>query len=899
MIALLAALSLLAPLIASPQGRGQPAPPNTPEPAQQPPQGNPGPGDTTQPSKPANPAQGNPQGNPPQANPAQGNPPQANPAQPNAANRPPQPGRPGGPGGPGGPQKATIPQAPAPAPSGTPAVSNKQKVPAIQDIGEFYLLNFDETASEESLTLEQFVKSCQEVTGYNFTYTKETASQLAGLKLRMFGSKRIPKADFYSFFQIMMIINDFVCSKIGPEHISVVLISSLNANTRGGLKQDAVYVLPQDLDRYADQPATLITTIVDLPNTDVRTLSNSMRTMFTDQNTQQIIPVGNSNSLIITGFGSIVASIVRMLKLVDDASKAQSGLVPEFEVIPLEFASAEEISETISDLLEASRRALQSRTQVAGAQGVTAPLQSGSNESKIMVDPRTNSLLVMAMPDDMPRIKELVARLDVEVIERDRTYHIYKLENVSADDLSKTLENFIKDAGRITTGATSTGAGGRPGTAAATTSSTSAARNEIVVVPDKATNSLLIAANRTRYEEVLELIRRLDQRQDQVLIETALIELTGSNLLDIGVELGGVDLPGSGTGAFGVTSFGLSTFQDTNNDGIPDVKVPNGANGTPPQGLTAGILNGKNFSLPILVYALKMRRDTNVLSVPSVLVNNNGTAKVVSKDQEPTTTVTALGASAQTQQSFGQYVDAGITLQISPTISASRYLRLKVTLEVSTFIGAVSGAIPPPKVTRTIDTVLNVPDGDTMVIGGIVSDTKSRTSNGVPWLADIPILGYLFKRQSDELDRTTLYFFVTPHIMKDRDFADLAELSYKKKLEAAEEIGTERIQVIDPTFGHSEKSLKGVDMKGFEVPLYRSPPHGEVNSSSVGLDAARVHTLLKDAENPPKPNPNPDAGEPKQEDAKGQEPKPQDTKPQDSKPPEPKPEEPPKEKQRS
>ena len=232
MIALLAALSLLAPLAASPQGRGQPAPPNSPEPTQPPPQGNPGPGDTVQP-------------NPPQS--------KGNPVQPNAGQTKP-PAAKSGAGGPNAQKSGTTPPSSQSSTSsgGIPAVSNKEKVPPVQDIGDFYLLNFDETASEESLTLEMFVKICQEATGINFTYTKETAASLANLKLRMFGPKRIPKADFYSFFQIMMIINDFVCSRIGPDHLAVVLISSLNANTRGGLKQDAVYVQPQDLDRYAD-----------------------------------------------------------------------------------------------------------------------------------------------------------------------------------------------------------------------------------------------------------------------------------------------------------------------------------------------------------------------------------------------------------------------------------------------------------------------------------------------------------------------------------------------------------------------------------------------------------------------------------------------------------------------
>ena len=374
-------------------------------------------------------------------------------------------------------------------------------------------------------------------------------------------------------------------------------------------------------------------------------------------------------------------------------------------------------------------------------------------------------------------------------------------------------------------------------------------------------------------EPRLRLQSDIDLFCPQQQIETALIELSGSNQLNIGVELGFSSIPQTAYGGFGVTAFGLSTFQDTNGDGVPDVRLPNGANGTPPQGITAGILHGKDFSLPVLVQALQTRLDTNVLNVPSVLVNNNGSAKVVSKDQQPTTTITALGASAQTQQTFGQYVDAGITMQISPTISASRYLRLKITLEVSNFLGTVSGAIPPPKTDRTIDTTVNVPDGDTMVIGGIIVDNKSKTHNGVPILGDIPILGYLFRAQEDSLNKTTLYFFVTPHILRDRDFADLAELSYRKKLDAASAIGTDRIQVIDPTFGRSKT---GVDMNGFEVPLYRSPQHGEVDSSSVGLDAARVHALLKDSENAPKPA-QPD----------GQKPAPQQTPPDQQKPPQP------------
>ena len=213
-----------------------------------------------------------------------------------------------------------------------------------------------------------------------------------------------------------------------------------------------------------------------------------------------------------------------------------------------------------------------------------------------------------------------------------------------------------------------------------------------------------------------------------------------------------------------------------------------------------------------------------MLNVPSVLVNNTGSAKVVSTDEQPTTTITATGGiGGQTQENFKDYVKAGITLQISPTISASRYLRLKISLEVSTFLGstALNRSIPPPRVTRTLDTTVNVPDGDTMVIGGIITDNKGKSRDGVPWLADLPLVGWLFRSQSDSTSRTTLYFFVTPHIMRDRDFADLAEISYKKKLEAADTIGADR----DPRHRSDlRQARKSVDMRGLEVPLYRSPP---------------------------------------------------------------------------
>ena len=129
-----------------------------------------------------------------------------------------------------------------------------------------------------------------------------------------------------------------------------------------------------------------------------------------------------------------------------------------------------------------------------------------------------------------------------------------------------------------------------------------------------------------------------------------------------------------------------------------------------------------------------------------------------------------------------------------------------------------------------------------MVIGGIIVDNRTSTEEQVPWLGNIPVLGWLFKRKSTTQDRTALYFFVTPHILKDESFADLAEISYRKKLEAANTIGFERIRQIDLNFG---PKTDDIDLSGFDVPLYSSPRRGEVDASDLGLDPLRVNELLE------------------------------------------------------
>ena len=153
-------------------------------------------------------------------------------------------------------------------------------------------------------------------------------------------------------------------------------------------------------------------------NIDARQLQTQLRAIFTDPtNTQQVVPAGE-HSLILQGFGSYIASLARLLLLVDEVSAVTDQVQPVFDVIPLEYAAAEDVADLLEQLLEAQRDRIPNRPRapVVEGQGVSGALQGNELEAKILVYGPTNSILVMALPDDLPRIKDLVARLDVDVI---------------------------------------------------------------------------------------------------------------------------------------------------------------------------------------------------------------------------------------------------------------------------------------------------------------------------------------------------------------------------------------------------------------------------------------------------------------------------------------------------
>jgi general secretion pathway protein D len=545
----------------------------------------------------------------------------------------------------------------------------------------------------------------------------------------------------------------------------------------------------------------------------------TLRPFFSQTGTTQALlfgQVGTETALLITGYGPQVANLVEVLKLVDVPPEMPDQ---EVKVVPLEHVSAEELEPILTEILgERARIAQQAAVGASG--GAIQP--SGPGGLKVLAHGNLDAIVLSGTREEVLEAMNIVAKLDLPAEVDDSDTHVIRMRNVLAKELRDVLNQFIQEDLTAQQAAQAGQQVAAPG---------GRRPRKTVVVAHEASNSLLLSGATSKVDSLKRTIEKLDTRQPQVLIEAALVELTTGDQVRFGIELGLLDIAQDDfTRPFGFTSFGQSTFQDTDDNGLPDSRLPDLEN--PLQGFTGGIIADDDFAIPVLLTALAADDSSNILSMPSVVVNNNETAVVSSQEERPTQNTNQ--GNATTQSGFGGFQGAGIELSISPSISSNNYLRLNIQLMVSRFVSTFDPASVTPgvKLTRQVKTQVTMPSGATMVLGGVIEDTEREEDRGVPFLKDIPLLGWLFRSYNRTKSKTNLYFFLTPHILDEEDFSDLAEVSFRRKMDAARYIGHKRVQIIDSrwreptpeTLEDTGATVEDLDRYGgFEIPFYKRP----------------------------------------------------------------------------
>ena len=620
-------------------------------------------------------------------------------------------------------------------------------------------------------------------------------------------SHKVPEERAFDTFRAILAFYELTLVPIGPTGYEIYLVLD-SRSTNNFVKNKAVYVDYKELDKYQDQDGLYISCAIPIRYIDnLTTLRTALSTMVSPAGIGRVHEVIGSQSIIIMDFAPVVWAMAQLVKQMD-VQPPGKAMVLEF--MELNFAYAEDVADIVTELVTARREA--AATVRRGGQ----PPAGGSEtpEPRIIAYAPRNALVVASTEEDFALIKDLVDKFDTQA-PSSSSIEVIRLNHVEADDIADTLSQVLEGLGGFIDGPPTPGAQPtRPTQPGVRRTGGSTEAPEPQVVPDPVTNSLIVAADRKTLTALKDIIKQLDEPKDQVLIEATLISLTRTDDFQLGVELVGIDEKGLNSrtaSGFGVTNFALSTFEDTDNDGIPDINVPTNLS-SEGGGLVAGIF--RNGGIPVLLQAVQRLQNAKIVSMPSVVTYDNSSATISSTNQQPTSRTTDLATGGQTT-GFEDFQSAGVTLTVSPHISQDQYLRLDIELEVSSFTGdPPSAGLPSPRTVNTLNTTVALPNEYTVVLGGLISEEDSVSESKVPLLGDIPGLGFLFKNKTRRKIKRNLFMFVTPHILRQRGVQcdEMHRQSWIYKMKADELI--EAIEVFNAEWFHDPR-FKSVEEAGF------------------------------------------------------------------------------------
>lgn len=482
-----------------------------------------------------------------------------------------------------------------------------------------------------------------------------------------------------------------------------------------------------------------------------------------------VYSIGRTNQIIVKARRNDIKTLKKLVEKLDTYTE------PTSKSYHFTYVDAAEIYTGLELILNVSGRDGSSRR--SGQPGRQA---DDRHEGIILVE-KTNSILLTG-PPSMHRVMASI----VESSDRPGAYEagmirVYKLENADVKEVAQTIQELLKSDDKQKEKAFEIKYSGESvaGSSGATDSAGMAETEEFVpqietrVSVSKSTNSIVVQATARQHRELEKLIEQLDERRKQVLIEARIVEVVTSDDLDVGTELTRV-----GDSVLAFTSFGLSAIDA--GSGAREIIVSPGG--------TAAVLEPDDVEA--ILHALQSSANARITSAPQVLVNDNSTAVINSVQEEPITQLNASDTVATT--SFAGFVEAGTTFAITPHISEKDYLRVEYEITLNAFeTSSTDNTIPPPRRTTGIRSEATVPNESTIVVGGLQDAIQSRGVDKVPLLGDIPLIGYAFRRTIEREQYKTTYLFITPSIMKCKDFTDLKDASQKLHTEIEEDIRCE------------------------------------------------------------------------------------------------------------
>lgn len=562
--------------------------------------------------------------------------------------------------------------------------------------------------------------------------------------------------------------------------------------------------------------------VISLKNVDANEISRNFRPFMSRYG--RIIDIKQTNTVIISDTGDNISRLEKLIKFLD-----VPGFEESLQIIPVKNSSAQEIAKLLDEILKSGSSSSSSRRSSSSSSSSSRFSSSSStqskNISKIIAEPRTNSIIAMANAEGAKELKNLIGKLDVKTgsVNSDKI-HVHYLNFGNAEELAKTLSSLVSGS---SSGASRTSGSARNFIPSGSSGST-LFNGEVKVTADKNNNALVVTASATDWLTLKNVIKKLDIPRDQVYVEGMIVETSISKVRSFGTEYSG--FYGSGIaerGGFGPEAgSGLANLISSAGTGLGGLFLGAGIGKpvefTPPGATQPITVNSVNA----LIRAIATNENSNVLATPQILALDNTEAEF-----EVGTTVpisqTTNAANGQTQTSFVDK-EAKLSLKITPQINKStRFVKLKINQSINDFRGDLDtsgrGAITD---TRSAITEIMVKDRDTVAMGGLLRDRETISTNKVPLLGDIPVLGWLFKSKAKRVEKRNLLFFLTPRIITPGD--NVAQENTIKKLK-------ERKQHLSPVLPKGEK-----------LPFQKKIKEIVENNSKIGENSIQAENDVPD-----------------------------------------------------
>lgn len=613
-------------------------------------------------------------------------------------------------------------------------------------LGAIALLSFFATATEyqpnfKGTDINEFIN----IVGKNLNKTIIVDPQVRG-RINVRSYEMLNEKQYYQFFLNVLEVYDFSVVEMKSGVLKVV--------RQKDAKTSNIPVVSDNAGALGDE---MVTRVVQVKNVSVRELAPLLRQFVDQSGGGSVVNYDPSNVIMMTGQAETVNRLVDIISRVDKAGDQ------DLEIIKLSYASSAEVVRILENIYKNQGKSEQPEFLIP----------------KIVADERTNSVIVSGERQARERVVTLVQRLDAELESQGNT-RVYYLKYAKAEDLVKVLQGVSATIAAEAQGAATQAQGAR----------TAGKGRDVSIEAHAESNSLVITAQPDVLRSLEDVIRQVDIRRAQVLVEAIIVEVADNSGANLGVQWisaqGGLTQFNNGVVPISQIAAGAAAARTvkgttvTSENGVTTVNPDQYGDytklGEAIGGVTGMMLGVVKNDWGAILQAVTSDSNSNILATPSLTTLDNQESSFIVGEEVPIKTTTSPGSGGTNPFTTLDRIEVGIKLKVTPQINEGNAVKLTIEQEVSGRNGDIEGN--PIIAKREIKTTVLADNGATVVLGGLIDEDVQQSESKVPLLGDIPGLGALFRSTSSTKRKRNLMIFIKPTIMRDDGL--LSEVSQRK-----------------------------------------------------------------------------------------------------------------------